>query len=296
MSIDDVIAIVRRVHDAERVNLGAGSTRDSRNAFWARAIGIVHHGHPVYNPTPDPQWCIKDGGNGRPQSDDVVVSMPSRQFWDCIGGSGADGYSFRAAGPEILPPEQNVYAPPVPAGSGFAPVATNDVWTPAHSALYDRLKGRGFDVKVYAEQFAFAFPGESWGRKSAGAGRAISPDTIARKLPSGKLFGVKVLPLLNVWGELPAEHQWFAVDAVNHLGDPAPVEPLVPPPAPPNPPAPPVVPVVDLSALEAKLDALMALVQQQRDEVIAAVKGQSYDIDASAGYLGRVRGTIKPKS
>lgn len=116
--IDRVPAIAQAVHDAERVNLGASSTRDSRNAFWARVVGIIHFGHPVYNPTPDPNWCIKDGGGGRPQSDDVIVKCRSREFWDCIPGSGADGYRFQCSGDGVLPANQNVYIPPRPAGAG----------------------------------------------------------------------------------------------------------------------------------------------------------------------------------
>lgn len=119
VSSDGVAEIAKAIHDAEHVDLGAASTRDSRNAFWARVMGVVHFGHPVYNPTPDSSWCIKDGGNGRPQSDDVAVKCVSREFWDCIGGAGAPGYTFRCnkdAGP--LPNEQNVYAPPRPAEGG----------------------------------------------------------------------------------------------------------------------------------------------------------------------------------
>lgn len=121
MTIDEVVALARTVHDAEGWNLGAGSTRETRNQFWARAIGIVHHGHPTYNPHPDRQWHIKDGGNGRPQSDDVVVQMPSRYYWDCIPSAGANGYSFHASFDGVLPADQNVYAPPVPEGTAPNP-------------------------------------------------------------------------------------------------------------------------------------------------------------------------------
>lgn len=118
VSIDDVPRIAQAVHDAEGVNLGASSTRDYRNAFWARVVGIIHWGHPVYNPTPDASWCIKDAGNGRPQSDDVIVKCQTREFWDCIPGAGANGYSFRCnRDAHPLSGEQNVYAPPRPAGS-----------------------------------------------------------------------------------------------------------------------------------------------------------------------------------
>lgn len=124
MDIHEVVRLAKRVHDAEGYNLGTGSTREYRNAFWARAIGIVHHGHPSYNPTPDPQWHIKDAGGGRPQSDDVAVSMPSRRHWDCIPNAGRDDYRFEANGGEVLGPEQNVFAPPVPSGAAPNPRPT----------------------------------------------------------------------------------------------------------------------------------------------------------------------------
>lgn len=123
MTIEQLVAMAERIHDAEGWRLGAGSTRETRNDFWARVIGCAYHGHPTYNPNPDRQWHLKNGGGGRPQSDDVAVSMPSRQYWDCIGGVGADGYVFRVGGHvEPLPAGQEVYPPPVPDGGGGVPV------------------------------------------------------------------------------------------------------------------------------------------------------------------------------
>lgn len=119
MNITELVAMAERIHNAEGYDLGASSTRAYRNAFWARVIGCAYHGHPVYNPAPDRQWHLKNGGGGRPQTDDVAVSMPSRAYWDCIVGVGANGYKFQATGySEPLPSNQEVYPPPVPAGSG----------------------------------------------------------------------------------------------------------------------------------------------------------------------------------
>lgn len=120
VSPDKIAEIAQRVHNAERWSLGASSTRETRNEFWARVIGIVHWGHPTYNPTPDPSWCLKDGGGGRPQTDDVATKCATREFWDCIGGVGADGYQFGCSGhgADRLPAVQNVYPPPKPAGVG----------------------------------------------------------------------------------------------------------------------------------------------------------------------------------
>ena len=118
MTINDIVSLAQRVHDRERVNLGTASTRDQRNAFWARVIGIAHWGLAEYGVTGDPQWHIKRAAADRPQSDDVVVSMPSREYWDCIPGSGADGYRFEAHAQGRLDDAQIVYAPPKPVAVG----------------------------------------------------------------------------------------------------------------------------------------------------------------------------------
>lgn len=118
MNIDQFVDLAKRVHDAEGMNFGSSSKREDRNRLWERIVGIAHWGHPKYNRAPDKQWCIKNAGGGRPQSDDVVVSVPSRKFWDCIPGAGADGYWFQANGhcDEALPSVQEVYAPRKPQG------------------------------------------------------------------------------------------------------------------------------------------------------------------------------------
>jgi hypothetical protein len=113
ISENEAAAIVRSVHDGTGANLGSRSSRDSRNAFFASAVATIHYGHSRFNPQgPDANWCIKDGGNGRPQSDDVIVRCNSRDAWDLIGSAGADGYSFHLDYIGRLPGDQNVYAPP----------------------------------------------------------------------------------------------------------------------------------------------------------------------------------------
>lgn len=98
-----------------RWNLGSASTREWRNEFWARAEGVVHHGHPTLNPAGgDPDWCVKDAGGGRPLSDDVLVSCSTRDAWDLIRSAGANGYSFHQDYLGRLDGAQNVYPPPVP--------------------------------------------------------------------------------------------------------------------------------------------------------------------------------------
>ena len=120
MDINGVIDVAERVDPGAR-SFKAGSTRETRNQKWAYIIGCVYHGHPQFNPHPDPQWHIKDAGGGRPQSDDVTVSMPSRDFWDCIPGSGSDSAHFADHYGGTLSYDQNVYPPPVPAGGGTVP-------------------------------------------------------------------------------------------------------------------------------------------------------------------------------
>lgn len=301
MDIHGVVAIATRVHDAEGYNIGSASTREYRNRFWARVVGIAHHGHPVYNPTPDPQWHLKDGGGGRPQSDDVAVSMPSRQFWDCIPQAGGDGYRFEASGEQgPLPPEQNVYPPPVPAGGGVVtPPVVSNVWTPAHEVL--RLGMFGRSAREIAEQLAFTFPAEHWGEKRTQTGTA-SPDTIGR-LVEGRLYGVRVMNGVKEWGFLD-DQVHLPVAPVNHLGVPPVVAPPVEPPPVVVPPAVPSDLEARLTAIEqalaglatkADITSLGVVVSSLRQDVLDTVRGQSYDIDASAGYFGRVRGTITPK-
>ena len=114
MNIEELVDMAEWIHNDEGYNLGASSTRDERNAFWMRVVGCAYWGHPVYNAVPDTQWHVKDGGGGRPQSDDVAVSMPSRESWDCIPGAGSDTYRFEADAIGVLPADQHVYAPDPP--------------------------------------------------------------------------------------------------------------------------------------------------------------------------------------
>ena len=113
IGFNEAFAIILAVHDGERVDLGSASSREARVAFLWRAVGIIHFGHPVWNPAGgDPDWCVKDAGGGRPPSDDVLVRCDTRDAWDLIGGAGANGYSFHQDYLGRLSGEQNVYPPP----------------------------------------------------------------------------------------------------------------------------------------------------------------------------------------
>jgi hypothetical protein len=234
VDIHQVVAMARRVHDAERMSFSASSTRDERNAHWARIIGIVHHGHAVYNPTPDPQWHLKRASETRPPSDDVAVSMPSRHFWDCIVSSGSDAYRFEASGDHgALPPDQIVFAPPVPAGGGGVELPPAPALTDQHRQIIERIAARfapALDrmwMRQLAEQMAHTFPAEGWGCKSADRTRPQSPNVLARET-NGRLFGYNLLPgtdavLVVQAAPMDITGQVFIpVTPSDHLGGPVP--------------------------------------------------------------------------
>lgn len=113
ISVGEAFDIMLRIHNDLRFDLGSRSTRDDRVNFWVAGVAAVHFGHIRFNPLgPDPGWCIKDAGGGRPISDDVIVRCQSRDFWDFIGGVGANGYTWRIVYDGQLPSVQNVYPPP----------------------------------------------------------------------------------------------------------------------------------------------------------------------------------------
>jgi hypothetical protein len=165
MLIDDIIALAKGIHDAEGWKLGTGSTRETRNQYWARVIGCAYHGHPIYNPGGgDPQWGLKKADAAAPQSDDVTAILtPSngsaymaRDYWDCISGSGLNGYKFAASYGGQLPSGQIIYPPPVPQGTGPAPQPTPGCVFPPRNegldffkALDAKYKGHGYDISTY---------------------------------------------------------------------------------------------------------------------------------------------------
>jgi hypothetical protein len=117
ISLEEAFAIIVAVHDRERWNLGSASSREERIQFLWRAVGIIHWGHAVFNPAGgDPDWCVKDAGNGRQPSDDVLVRCGSRDAWDLVASAGLNGYSFHLDYVGRLDSVQNVYPPPRPAG------------------------------------------------------------------------------------------------------------------------------------------------------------------------------------
>jgi hypothetical protein len=112
ISFEEALGILKTVYGESRYDLGSRSTREQRNVYLERATAVLHYGHPRYNPTGrDPNWCIKNGGPGRPQADDVIVRCDTRDAWDLIAGIGADGWAWAPHYIGRLPGEQRVYPP-----------------------------------------------------------------------------------------------------------------------------------------------------------------------------------------
>jgi hypothetical protein len=113
ISITEAVSIIRKIYSDLRYNLGSSSTREERNVYLQRAVAALHFGHARFNPQGrDPNWCIKNGGPGRPQADDVIVRCDSRDAWDLVVSIGADSYSWHTDYIGRLPSEQAVYPPP----------------------------------------------------------------------------------------------------------------------------------------------------------------------------------------
>lgn len=113
IAFDEAYAIIRRIYDEKRFNIGGSSSRGERNLYLAAAVAALHYGHPVYNPAgPDTNWCIKDAGSGRPQADDVIVICSTRDAWDLVLSIGGDHYHWEPDYIGRLSGSQNVYAPP----------------------------------------------------------------------------------------------------------------------------------------------------------------------------------------
>jgi hypothetical protein len=110
---NEAFDLLVNIHNGGRFNLGRNSSRDYRINFLWGAVAAIHYGHPRWNPKgPDSNWCVKDAGEGRPPSDDVIVICSTRDAWDLVSGAGTDGYAFHKDYLGRLPSVQNVYAPP----------------------------------------------------------------------------------------------------------------------------------------------------------------------------------------
>jgi hypothetical protein len=110
--LNEAVSIIFSIYQAAGWDIGSRSTREQRNAYLEAAVAAVHFGHPRWNPEgPDTSWCIKNGGPGRPQADDVIVLCQSREAWDLVQGIGGPTPHWHPDYIGRLPGEQAVYAP-----------------------------------------------------------------------------------------------------------------------------------------------------------------------------------------
>lgn len=78
-------------------NLGASSTRESRNEFWAKFCAVMHYGHPGLNPGNfNSNWGNKARSSSSPTTDDTLAWKSGNGFYvgDMITSAGADNWSF----------------------------------------------------------------------------------------------------------------------------------------------------------------------------------------------------------
>jgi hypothetical protein len=159
----------------------------------------------------------------------------------------------------------------------------------------DGESARAWTMKL-AEQFAFSFPDENWGTKSAGGGRPPSTDVIARNCCGG-LWGYDVIlsqgiaaqtlisqpHTLNLAGQV-----FISVSPRNHLGNNS-----SPPPPPPPVNLEPIY--VQLSALGQQISMLTAKI----GELDARLTGQIFELSdyarATDGLLGVRVGALESK-
>lgn len=232
---------------------------------------------------------------------------------DCIGGAG---------GPNPTPvwqvfdtlPGPGAWVKPEPVGDAVAPPPpASAVWTTAHETIRARMVGSGATARQIAEQLAHVFPGEQWGQKRTRGG-AWSPDTIGR-ITDGRLWAIRVIPAVTIFGLLDASHVHQPAAPVDHLGlsvpPPVVVVPppvVVPPVEPPPVEPPPVVTPPALDAYTARFDALekafterftalMKQLDEQQADMRKAIRGQSYEFafKGAPWPLGNAKGEIKPK-
>jgi hypothetical protein len=112
IDVGEAVAIIQNIYNAGRYDLGSGSSREARNLYLEIAVAALHYGHGIWNQAgPDSGWCIKNGGPGRPQADDVIVRCGSRDAWDLVVSIGADHWHWHTDYIGSLSGEQAVYAP-----------------------------------------------------------------------------------------------------------------------------------------------------------------------------------------
>lgn len=112
IGFNETYDILFAIYQAARWDITGRSNRDQLNLFLEISMAAIHYGHGKWNPRgADPGWCIKNGGPGRPQSDDVIVRCGSRDAWDLVGGIGGPNPVWSPSYIGVLPSIQQVYPP-----------------------------------------------------------------------------------------------------------------------------------------------------------------------------------------
>jgi len=110
--INEAQDIIIAIYSAGRFDLGSRSSREQRNLYLDAAVAAIHYGHSKWNPKgPDDNWCIKNGGPGRPQADDVIALCRERDAWDLVLSIGANSWSWHQEYIGKLPSVQFIYPP-----------------------------------------------------------------------------------------------------------------------------------------------------------------------------------------
>ncbi|MCC7032561.1 MAG: hypothetical protein IT179_06970 [Acidobacteria bacterium] len=114
IGVSEAVDIIYAIYQAGRYDIGTRSTREQRNRYLEIAVAALHYGHGKWNPRgPDPNWCIKNGGPGRPQADDVIVRCDTRDAWDLVLSIGGPSPIWHTDYIGRLPGIQAVYPPSV---------------------------------------------------------------------------------------------------------------------------------------------------------------------------------------
>ncbi len=104
--------ILYAIYSAGRFDISGRSNRDQLNLFLEIAVAALHYGHGKWNPQgPDSGWCIKNGGPGRPQSDDVLARCDTRDAWDLVLSIGGPSPVWSPSYIGRLPNVQQIYPP-----------------------------------------------------------------------------------------------------------------------------------------------------------------------------------------
>lgn len=112
IGLGEAVGIIQAIYNAGGYRIGSGSSRGQRNIYIETAVAALHYGHGRWNPQgADSGWCIKNGGGGRPQSDEVLARCDSREAWDLVTGIGGPNPRWHPDPLGRLPGNQAIYPP-----------------------------------------------------------------------------------------------------------------------------------------------------------------------------------------